>query len=146
MSALCLSQTRAHFPSRRGDGQLKLQMAVFTPSSPQGSWRPWTHTMTTPKPLPHSPSATAPSRPCSGDSCSLPAAAGAAASWQSRDMAASAAAKTHSAAASACPGEMGYGSQGSAQGSDHHPTDSSNMTLQHPWQPAPRRNHLSAIF
>lgn len=76
MSALHLSQPRAHFPSRRGDGQLKATQGCFhtklTPST--GSWRPWTHTMTTPKPLPHSLPATAPSGPCPGDSCSLPAA------------------------------------------------------------------------
>lgn len=68
----------------------------LTPST--GSWRPWTHSMTIPKPLPHSLPATAPSRPCPG----TPAPSlqpGAAASCQSRDMAA--AAKTHPAAASA---------------------------------------------
>lgn len=113
----------------------------LTPST--GSWRPWTHSMTIPKPLPHSLPATAPSRPCPG----TPAPSlqpGAAASCQSTDMAA--AAKTHPAAATAWPGEMGYGSKGPAQGPDHHPMDSSNMSLQHPWQTIPRRSHLSAIF
>lgn len=104
--------------------------------------------------LSHSLLATAPSRPCPGDSCSLPAPW--CTSWLAKHrhgrisspkaMVATAAAETSPAAASACCGETGYSSKCWAQGLDHHPMDSSNMSLWHPQQPTPRRSHLSAIF
>lgn len=155
----CLFSAKGPFPQakRRWTFNAKLQTAVFTPSSPQaqgssGSWRSWMHTKTTPEPAPF------PSPVCYGSFRTLPRwlllppctlvhqLAGRAETQQHQQPKATAATETHPAAASACHGEMGYGSKCLAWGLDHRPTDSSGMSLWHPQQPTPRRNHLSAIF